>query len=90
LDWSNLNLLYSKQYRHEILDVYDWLLLEAIAGEHRLFIRSDELDAGQSSRPCSASSCEAAMLLGKNWRNTAKVYDDAVLGVVLFEIAWIF
>ncbi|XP_062211531.1 glucose-6-phosphate 1-dehydrogenase, chloroplastic-like isoform X2 [Phragmites australis] len=45
LDSSNLNLLYSERYRREIPDAYERLLLDAIEGERRLFIRSDELDA---------------------------------------------
>nr|CAB3495624.1 unnamed protein product [Digitaria exilis] len=45
LDRSNLNLLYSERYRGEIPDAYERLLLDAIEGERRLFIRSDELDA---------------------------------------------
>ncbi|KVH95939.1 glucose-6-phosphate dehydrogenase [Cynara cardunculus var. scolymus] len=39
LDRSDLNLLYN---------AYEWLLLDAIGGERRLFIRSDELDAAWS------------------------------------------
>ncbi|XP_066347560.1 glucose-6-phosphate 1-dehydrogenase, chloroplastic-like isoform X1 [Miscanthus floridulus] len=45
LDRSNLNLLYSERYRREIPDAYERLLLDAMEGERRLFIRSDELDA---------------------------------------------
>ncbi|PKA61064.1 Glucose-6-phosphate 1-dehydrogenase, chloroplastic [Apostasia shenzhenica] len=45
LDRSNLNLLYAAKYQSEIPDAYERLLLDAIAGERRLFIRSDELDA---------------------------------------------
>ncbi|KAL8136666.1 hypothetical protein V2J09_002667 [Rumex salicifolius] len=45
LDRSDLNLLYSARYRKEIPDAYERLLLDAIEGERRLFIRSDELDA---------------------------------------------
>lgn len=45
LDQSNLNLLYSAKYPIEIPDAYERLLLDAISGERRLFIRSDELDA---------------------------------------------
>ncbi|KAG2551318.1 glucose-6-phosphate 1-dehydrogenase, chloroplastic-like isoform X2 [Panicum virgatum] len=45
LDRSDLNLLYSERYRREIPDAYERLLLDAVEGEHRLFIRSDELDA---------------------------------------------
>ncbi|XP_047090760.1 glucose-6-phosphate 1-dehydrogenase, chloroplastic-like isoform X1 [Lolium rigidum] len=45
LDSSNLNLFYSEEYQREIPDAYERLLLDAIEGERRLFIRSDELDA---------------------------------------------
>ncbi|XP_038990038.1 glucose-6-phosphate 1-dehydrogenase, chloroplastic-like [Phoenix dactylifera] len=45
LDRSNLNLLYAARYLREIPDAYERLLLDAIEGERRLFIRSDELDA---------------------------------------------
>ncbi|CAA7399333.1 unnamed protein product [Spirodela intermedia] len=45
LDSSRLNLLYSAKYTREIPDAYERLLLDAIEGERRLFIRSDELDA---------------------------------------------
>ncbi|KAL9241197.1 hypothetical protein vseg_015334 [Gypsophila vaccaria] len=45
LDQSDLNLLYSARYPREIPDAYERLLLDAIEGERRLFIRSDELDA---------------------------------------------
>lgn len=45
LDSSNLNLLYAARYPREIPDAYERLLLDAIEGERRLFIRSDELDA---------------------------------------------
>ncbi|XP_052187629.1 glucose-6-phosphate 1-dehydrogenase, chloroplastic-like [Diospyros lotus] len=45
LDRSNLNLLYATRYSKEIPDAYERLLLDAIEGERRLFIRSDELDA---------------------------------------------
>ncbi|KAL9386663.1 hypothetical protein Peur_019787 [Populus x canadensis] len=45
LDRSNLNLLYAARYSKEIPDAYERLLLDAIEGERRLFIRSDELDA---------------------------------------------
>ncbi|KAK9663960.1 hypothetical protein RND81_14G009300 [Saponaria officinalis] len=45
LDRSDLNLLYSDRYPREIPDAYERLLLDAIEGERRLFIRSDELDA---------------------------------------------
>nr|GMD59239.1 glucose-6-phosphate 1-dehydrogenase, chloroplastic [Ipomoea batatas] len=48
LDRSNLNLLYSTRYSKEIPDAYERLLLDAIEGERRLFIRSDELDAAWS------------------------------------------
>ncbi|XP_031105450.1 glucose-6-phosphate 1-dehydrogenase, chloroplastic-like [Ipomoea triloba] len=45
LDRSDLNLLYRAKYPTEIPDAYERLLLDAIEGERRLFIRSDELDA---------------------------------------------
>ncbi|KAF8408446.1 hypothetical protein HHK36_007599 [Tetracentron sinense] len=45
LDRSNLNLHYAARYAKEIPDAYERLLLDAIEGERRLFIRSDELDA---------------------------------------------
>ncbi|KDP29934.1 hypothetical protein JCGZ_18503 [Jatropha curcas] len=45
LDLSDLNLLYKSRYRREIPDAYERLLLDAIEGERRLFMRSDELDA---------------------------------------------
>lgn len=45
LDRSDLNLLYKARYPIEIPDAYERLLLDAIEGERRLFIRSDELDA---------------------------------------------
>ncbi|XP_057454462.1 glucose-6-phosphate 1-dehydrogenase, chloroplastic-like isoform X1 [Lotus japonicus] len=45
LDRSDLNLLYRARYPTEIPDAYERLLLDAIEGERRLFIRSDELDA---------------------------------------------
>ncbi|GFS33939.1 glucose-6-phosphate dehydrogenase 2 [Actinidia rufa] len=45
LDRSNLNLLYAARYSKEIPDAYERLLLDAVEGERRLFIRSDELDA---------------------------------------------
>lgn len=48
LDRCDLNLLYSTRYRGEIPDAYERLLLDAIEGERRLFIRSDELDAAWS------------------------------------------
>ncbi|XP_065876183.1 glucose-6-phosphate 1-dehydrogenase, chloroplastic-like isoform X2 [Euphorbia lathyris] len=48
LDRSDLNLLYRATYRKEIVDAYERLLLDAIEGERRLFIRSDELDAAWS------------------------------------------
>ncbi|GLT38851.1 hypothetical protein SLA2020_130700 [Shorea laevis] len=44
-DRSNLNLHYAARYSKEIPDAYERLLLDAIEGERRLFIRSDELDA---------------------------------------------
>ncbi|KAH9793695.1 glucose-6-phosphate 1-dehydrogenase 1 [Citrus sinensis] len=45
LDRSDLNLLYRSRYPTEIPDAYERLVLDAIEGERRLFIRSDELDA---------------------------------------------
>ncbi|KAH7574599.1 hypothetical protein JRO89_XS03G0318400 [Xanthoceras sorbifolium] len=48
LDRSDLNLLYRSRYPREIPDAYERLLLDAIEGERRLFIRSDELDAAWS------------------------------------------
>ncbi|KAI3990209.1 hypothetical protein MKX01_029187 [Papaver californicum] len=45
LDRSDLNLLYKTRYSKEIPDAYERLLLDAVEGERRLFIRSDELDA---------------------------------------------
>ncbi|KAL3506674.1 hypothetical protein ACH5RR_032056 [Cinchona calisaya] len=48
LDRSDLNLLYRARYSREIPDAYERLLLDAIEGERRLFIRSDELDAAWS------------------------------------------
>ncbi|KAF3443258.1 hypothetical protein FNV43_RR12940 [Rhamnella rubrinervis] len=48
LDRSDLNLLYRGRYSREIPYAYERLLLDAIEGERRLFIRSDELDAAWS------------------------------------------
>ncbi|OAY34267.1 hypothetical protein MANES_12G007900v8 [Manihot esculenta] len=48
LDRSNLHLHYAARYSKEIPDAYERLLLDAIEGERRLFIRSDELDAAWS------------------------------------------
>eukprot|EP00252_Welwitschia_mirabilis_P025092 TRINITY_DN770_c0_g1_i1.p1 TRINITY_DN770_c0_g1~~TRINITY_DN770_c0_g1_i1.p1 ORF type:complete len:586 (-),score=116.93 TRINITY_DN770_c0_g1_i1:515-2272(-) len=45
LDQSDLHLTYMSRYAKEIPDAYERLLLDAIEGERRLFIRSDELDA---------------------------------------------
>ncbi|KAF5443584.1 hypothetical protein F2P56_036130 [Juglans regia] len=45
LDRSNLNLHYAARYSKEIPCAYERLLLDAVEGERRLFIRSDELDA---------------------------------------------
>ncbi|GAB4839736.1 Glucose-6-phosphate 1-dehydrogenase [Ancistrocladus abbreviatus] len=45
LDQSMLNLHYAARYSKEIPDAYERLLLDAMEGERRLFIRSDELDA---------------------------------------------
>ncbi|KVI01673.1 hypothetical protein Ccrd_020047, partial [Cynara cardunculus var. scolymus] len=48
LNRNDLNLLYNTRYSREISDAYEWLLLDAIGGERRLFIRSNELDAASS------------------------------------------
>ncbi|XP_054806911.1 glucose-6-phosphate 1-dehydrogenase, chloroplastic-like [Prosopis cineraria] len=48
LDRSHLNLHYAARYSKEIPDAYERLLLDAVEGERRLFIRSDELDAAWS------------------------------------------
>ncbi|XP_009790032.1 glucose-6-phosphate 1-dehydrogenase, chloroplastic isoform X2 [Nicotiana sylvestris] len=40
--------LHTRRYSKEIPDAYERLLLDAIEGERRLFIRSDELDAAWS------------------------------------------
>ena len=48
LDRSDLNLLFQARYPREIRDVYERLLLNAIAGKRRLFIKSDEFDAAWS------------------------------------------
>ncbi|KAE8075514.1 hypothetical protein FH972_014223 [Carpinus fangiana] len=45
LDRSDLNLLYKARCPREVPDAYERLLIDAIEGERRLFIRSDELDA---------------------------------------------
>ncbi|XP_031404348.1 glucose-6-phosphate 1-dehydrogenase 1, chloroplastic-like isoform X2 [Punica granatum] len=45
LDRSDLNLLFKKRYPREAPEAYERLLLDAMRGERRLFIRSDELDA---------------------------------------------
>ncbi|WCJ37375.1 glucose-6-phosphate dehydrogenase 1 [Euphorbia peplus] len=45
MDISDLNLLYKSRYPSEIPDAYERLLLDAIGGERRLFVRSDEADA---------------------------------------------
>lgn len=42
---SSETLLAFGRYSKEIPDAYERLLLDAIEGERRLFIRSDELDA---------------------------------------------
>lgn len=44
LDRSNLDLQYSGRYNTELPDAYERLILDAINGDKRLFIRSDELD----------------------------------------------
>ncbi|KAK4781893.1 hypothetical protein SAY86_015995 [Trapa natans] len=48
LDCSDLNLLSKSRYPGEVPDAYERLLLDAMRGERRLFIRSDELDAAWS------------------------------------------
>lgn len=45
LDNSELNLLSKSRYTREVPDVYQRLLLDAVEGEQRLFMRSDEVDA---------------------------------------------
>lgn len=46
---NNLWILFCPlRYSKEIPDAYERLLLDAIEGERRLFIRSDELDAAWS------------------------------------------
>ncbi|CAI7811564.1 unnamed protein product [Closterium sp. NIES-54] len=45
LDRSRLNLRYIDRYQHELPDAYERLLLDAMEGDKRLFIRSDELEA---------------------------------------------
>lgn len=45
LDRSNLNLQYFDKYKTEVPDAYERLLLDAIDGDKRLFIRNDELEA---------------------------------------------
>ncbi|GMH12562.1 hypothetical protein Nepgr_014403 [Nepenthes gracilis] len=45
IDCGDLNLLFKSRYPREVPDAYERLLLDAIKGERRLFIRSDELDA---------------------------------------------
>ncbi|KOM36474.1 hypothetical protein LR48_Vigan02g262400 [Vigna angularis] len=49
LDRSNLNLHYASRYSKEIPDAYERLLLDAIEGERRLFIRSGKSDAAKTS-----------------------------------------
>jgi glucose-6-phosphate 1-dehydrogenase len=44
LDKSNLDLKYSGRYNVELPDAYERLILDAINGDKRLFIRNDELD----------------------------------------------
>ncbi|KAJ0669570.1 Glucose-6-phosphate 1-dehydrogenase [Helianthus annuus] len=44
----NFEFYYRNRYAKEIPDAYERLLLDAIEGERRLFIRSDELDAAWS------------------------------------------
>ncbi|KAI9109007.1 hypothetical protein K1719_019962 [Acacia pycnantha] len=51
LNRSDLHLLYNSRHSKEIPDAYERLLLDAIEGEQRLFIRSDELDAAWAVIP---------------------------------------
>ncbi|XWS61839.1 hypothetical protein CRYUN_Cryun07bG0159900 [Craigia yunnanensis] len=48
LDRSDLKLLFQAGYPREVRDVYERLLLNAIAGKRRLFIKSDEFDSAWS------------------------------------------
>eukprot|EP00271_Cylindrocystis_brebissonii_P012211 TRINITY_DN303_c0_g1_i1.p1 TRINITY_DN303_c0_g1~~TRINITY_DN303_c0_g1_i1.p1 ORF type:complete len:627 (-),score=140.47 TRINITY_DN303_c0_g1_i1:1006-2886(-) len=45
LDNSNLNLVFFDKYKQELPDAYERLLLDAIEGDKRLFLRFDELEA---------------------------------------------
>ena len=49
------NLFFICRYSKEIPDAYERLLLDAIEGERRLFIRSDELDAARVRRGAPAT-----------------------------------
>lgn len=40
-----MNCVFCFRYSNEVPDAYERLLLDAMEGERRLFIRSDELDA---------------------------------------------
>lgn len=44
LDQSKLDLSYKTRYKQTLPDAYERLILDAINGDKRLFIRSDELD----------------------------------------------
>ena len=44
LDRTNLDLIYKAKYKNELPDAYERLILDAINGDKRLFIRNDELD----------------------------------------------
>jgi glucose-6-phosphate 1-dehydrogenase len=44
LDQSKLDLSYKARYQQDLPDAYERLILDAINGDKRLFIRSDELD----------------------------------------------
>ena len=44
LDRTNLDLIYKTKYESELPDAYERLIVDAINGDKRLFIRNDELD----------------------------------------------
>ena len=44
LDRTNLDLIYKTKYTTELPDAYERLIIDAINGDKRLFIRNDELD----------------------------------------------
>ena len=44
LDRTNLDLIYKTKYSDDLPDAYERLLLDAVHGDKRLFIRNDELD----------------------------------------------